>query len=102
MGVRNGKNYMAALVLVALTSVVTLAIADVARTVKDAPVNKAVQAEQIKQLRQQVEGIEKNQRDFKRSVDQEFESIEKANAELLREIQKANAVLQQHIASRKR
>jgi hypothetical protein len=59
MGVRNGKNYVGALVLVAVTAVVTLAIGDVARTVKEAPVQNAIRAGEIQQLRLQIKTVEK-------------------------------------------
>ena len=104
MGVRNGKHYIMGLVLVALTSVITLAIADVARTVKDAPVNNAIQAGEIKLLRQQinmvevlVQKMEQNQREFKKSADKDFKELRATNTDILTELKNVNATMITHI-----
>ena len=104
MGVRNGKHYIMGLVLVALTSVITLAIADVARTVKDAPVNNAIQAGEIKLLRQQinmvevlVQKMEQNQREFKKSADKDFKELRATNTDILTELKNVNATMRTHI-----
>lgn len=104
MGVRNGKHYIMGLVLVALTSVITLAIADVARTVKDAPVNNAIQAGEIKLLRQQinmvevlVQKMEQNQREFKKSADKDFKELRATNTDILAELKNVNATMRTHI-----
>ena len=97
VGVRNGKHYMMGLFLVALTSVITLAIADVARTVKDAPVNNAIQAGEISQLRLQIKMLENNQLEFKRSVDKDFEQMQEASEKILHQIEKVNATMRAHI-----
>lgn len=101
MGVRNGKNYVYGLVLVAVTAVVTLAIGDVARTVKEAPVQNAIRAGEIESLRVQVRNIEQQQREFKKAVDQEFAELradmKHANEKILRELERANAALRRHM-----
>ena len=104
MGVRNGKHYLMGIVLVAMTSLITLAIADVARTVKDAPVNNAIQAGEIKLLRQKIEMVEsnllqmeKNQHEFKESVDNDFEVLRHTNASILKELRSVNQTMRAHI-----
>ena len=104
VGVRNGKHYLMGIVLIAITSVVTLAIADVARTVKDAPVNNAIQAGEIKLLRQKIEMVEtnlfkmeKNQQNFKRSVDKDFDQMREASEKILHQLEKVNATMRAHI-----
>lgn len=93
MGVRNGKNYVAALVLVVFTSVITLAIGKVASTVNEAPVQSAVQAEQIKRLRNDIKALEDTQRAFKKSVDEDFEEMRAATTQILVEIERVNATV---------
>jgi hypothetical protein len=97
MGVRNGKHYIMGLVLVALTSVITLVIAEVASTVTDAPVQNAIQAGEIELLRQQLQMVEDNQQEFKRSVDKDFERMQVASTKILRELEKVNATMRAHI-----
>ena len=104
VGVRNGKHYLMGIVLIAITSVVTLAIADVARTVKDAPVNNAIQAGEIKLLRQKIEMVElqikmleNNQLEFKRSVDKDFDAMREASEKILSQLEKMNATIRAHV-----
>ena len=97
MGVRNGKGYLAALVLVALTAVITLTIGDVVSTVKDAPVNNAIQAGEINQLRLQIKMLENNQLEFKRSVDKDFDAMREASEKILSQLEKMNATIRAHV-----
>jgi hypothetical protein len=104
MGVRNGKNYVMGLVLVALTSGITLVIAEVARTVTDAPINNAIQAGEIKLLGQQinmvevlVQKMEQNQREFKKSADKDFKELRTTNTNILAELKNVNATMITHI-----
>jgi hypothetical protein len=97
MGVRNGKNYLGALALVALTAVITLAIGDVARTVRSAPVNDAIQAGQIEQLRLQIKMVENNQVAFKASVDQKFGEAKADSEQILIEIRRLDRSLREHM-----
>ena len=105
MGVRNGKHYVMGLFLVALTAIITLAIGDVARTVRDAPVQNAIQAGEIKSLREKlgmvesnIQKMERNQREFKAAADEEFKELRAVTGAILRELKSVNTTMKAYRA----